>query len=110
MAQHRRNRADKVHPEIANALRGCGCSVVSLSQVGAGVPDLLCGIEGRTFLVEVKSPPAISHRSARTELTDDQVTFRNSWRGASAFIARDVVDVGRIVAAVVAGARGEANR
>jgi hypothetical protein len=48
-------RTDANQAEIAKALRDAGCSVVSLHRVGMGVPDLLVGRHGRTYLLEVKA-------------------------------------------------------
>lgn len=71
-------RTDSNHKEIVSTLRMLGCSVISLAPIGNGVPDLLCGYRGVTFLCEIKDgnkPP-----SARM-LTPDEREFFQSWRG-----------------------------
>ncbi len=55
-------------------------------MVGDGVPDLLVGFHGATFLMEVKSLESNAHRAKgdvpyAEYLTDDQVTFLSTWRG-----------------------------
>ena len=58
-------KVDANHGEIVEALLSVsGVKVHSLAGVGCGVPDLLVGAEGLTWLVEIKDgskPP--SHRS-----------------------------------------------
>jgi hypothetical protein len=71
-------RVDANQREIVAALRKCGASVQSLSEVGRGCPDLLVGWRGFNLLLEVKDgnkPP-----SAR-RLTDDQRVWHMAWRG-----------------------------
>jgi len=71
-------KVDGNHSAIVNALRDAGFSVSSTAAIGSGFPDVVCGLGGRTFLVEIKDgakPP-----SARN-LTPDQVKFRDSWKG-----------------------------
>ena len=74
----RARRADPNQPEIVKAFRDCGCSVEVISDLGRGVPDLLVGIRGRTFLVEVKV--------GREPLTPTQSAWREKWRGNYAVV------------------------
>lgn len=50
----RAGHTDGNQAAIVAALRSVGCSVVDLSATGGGVPDLLVGRVGVTFLLEVK--------------------------------------------------------
>ena len=61
-------RVDVNQKEIVKTLRDFGASVVDLSKVGHGVPDLLVGYAGLTILVEVKS-------SEKATFTDAQLEF-----------------------------------
>lgn len=82
----KRGRSDENQVEIINALRAAGASVLCLSGVGSGCPDLLVGIRGNNLLIEVKDgnkPP--SHRV----LTKDQRAFFAQWRG-HAIVVKDV--------------------
>lgn len=76
---------------IVDALERAGAAVTRLP--GFGVPDLLVGYNGETFLLEVKNPYSHSKtgrkrtdRSDKTgvgggELTDRQVRWWTEWRG-----------------------------
>ena len=55
------------------ALRAAGASVVDVSQVGQGLPDLIVGRGGITRLLEVKEPGG--------RLKPDQIAFIATWRG-----------------------------
>lgn len=73
-----RGRVDANQKEIVDALRKVGASVVSLSQIGDGCPDLLVGYRGRTLLLEVKDgsgPPS------KRLLTEDELKFQGRWTG-----------------------------
>lgn len=50
-----RARVDKNHKDIVECFRKIGCSVLSLSAVGKGCPDLLISYQKQCYLVEVKS-------------------------------------------------------
>lgn len=80
-------RTDANHAQIVATARKCGCTVLDLSGVAGGCPDLLLGIStpsGRkNLLVEIKDsakPP-----SAR-KLTPDQVKFHGAWKGPIAVV------------------------
>ncbi len=80
-----RARIDKVQPAIMDALLKAGVSVQPLHMVGKGVPDLLCGIAGRNYLLELKTPgPPSSMR-----LTPDESKWHKEWNGQVA-IARSI--------------------
>jgi Holliday junction resolvase len=77
-------RVDKNQSEIVKAFKALGCSVVDLSRVGRGCPDLAVGIKGITVLVEIK-------RDAKAKYTEHQVEWMAAWRGGT--VARvDCVD------------------
>ena len=76
-------RTDHNHQEIKVAFERMGCSVLDLSSVGGGCPDLLVGYGGKSILIEVKDgakPP-----SAR-KLTPDEEDFGRGWKGAYAIV------------------------
>jgi hypothetical protein len=79
-----RARVDGNHAEIVATLRRAGCSVQSLAMIGAGAPDLLIGIAGANYLVEVKDgrrPPS------KRLLTPAEVAWHGAWRGQVAVVA-----------------------
>jgi hypothetical protein len=69
---------DANHAEIVRALLGIGCSVLDLSRVGQGAPDLLVALAGRNLLLEVKDG---AKAPSERRLTVAQVEFRAKWRG-----------------------------
>ena len=75
------HRADSNQEEIVDALRDIGASVLVLSQVGGGAPDLLVGFRGKEYLMEIKAP--------KGKLRPGQKKFFDTWKGKS-FIVRSV--------------------
>ena len=47
-------KIDANQTQVVIALRAAGATVQSLAAVGVGVPDLLVGFRGQTYLMEVK--------------------------------------------------------
>lgn len=81
-------RTDDNHSEVVKALRALGWSVLDLSRVGGGCPDLLAARNGTTVLVEVKRPAAPSmgkdgyaRRGKPGALEESQEAFRAEWKG-----------------------------
>jgi hypothetical protein len=70
-------KIDANQPEIVAALRKAGCTVQHLHAVGKGCPDLLCALDGVTFLIEVKDGAQPPNKQA---LTPDQKTWHAGWR------------------------------
>ena len=70
-------RPDENKDLIVRALRACDVSVVDLAG-GGGVPDLACGHDGQTFLLEVKS--------GANGLNRAQEKFHDAWRGHAAIV------------------------
>lgn len=90
-------QVDANQTAIVAALRAAGATVQHLHAVGQGCPDLLVGIGGRNFLVEVKDgakPPS------DRRLTPDQETWHRQWRGQVAVLtsAREAFDFARHLA------------
>lgn len=71
-------RTDENHAEIVAEFRRLGASVIDLSRVGGGVPDLCVGVAKQTALVEVK-------RDAKSKYTPDQLDFMTYWNGQPVF-------------------------
>jgi len=76
-----RHRADENQQEIVKALRELGVSVLVLSQVGGGCPDLLIGWRKKNYLLEIKTENG--------KLRKSQVEFFDTWKGR-VFIVRSV--------------------
>jgi Holliday junction resolvase len=85
----RRNaKIDKNHPEVVEAFRKLGASVLSLAPLGRGIPDLLVAIGGVTWLVEIKSK--------KGKENDLQLEWAENWKGARA-VVRDTQGVETVV-------------
>ena len=73
---HYKKRVDENQNTIKHTLIALGCSVLDLSTVGRGCPDLLIGYKGNSVLVEIKS-------SAKATFTEPQIKFMQEWRGGT---------------------------
>lgn len=98
----RAKRRDANEREIVAALESAGASVQRLDA--AGVPDLLVGFRGETFLIEVKNPESTKgalaggvRRKGRGCLTPDQVAWFGAWRGGR---IHEVVNIHEALAAI----------
>jgi rhamnose utilization protein RhaD (predicted bifunctional aldolase and dehydrogenase) len=69
-------RVDQNQKTIVHTFIALGASVLNLSRVGEGCPDLLIGYKGHSILVEVK-------KDAKAKFTDPQVEFMKKWRGGT---------------------------
>ena len=76
-------KVDQAQAPIVEALLKLGCSVQSLAQVGDGCPDLLIGVAGINFLLEIKEPNA--------QFTDAQKKWHRDWKGR-AHVCRSIDD------------------
>ena len=71
----RAKRVDINQKAIVEHLRAMGMSVFHLHEVGKGCPDLLAGMNGQTYLIEVK-------RDDKASFTPAQLEFQRTWLGA----------------------------
>lgn len=71
-------RKDANHNSIGDHLRSLGWSVLDLSRLGGGVPDMVVGKPGIAVLVEAKdgSKPPSDRR-----LTPEEQKVRDRWEG-----------------------------
>lgn len=76
-------RVDANHSAIVDALRRLGCSVLDLSRVGRGCPDILCGYGGISLPAEIKT--------AKGKFNDRQNEFLSQWTGGC-YLLRTVED------------------
>jgi Holliday junction resolvase len=83
-----RGRQDANASAIIKALKACGVSVVDLHAVGAGVPDVLCGYQGRSVLMEIKAREKATNASVR----ERQETFAREWKGSPVVTVRSEAD------------------
>lgn len=69
-------KKDTTHNEIADALREDGWSVLDLSRLGGGVPDMVVGKPGMACVIEAKSKPG-----GVELLTEDERKVYCRWTG-----------------------------
>ena len=69
------HKTDNNQQDIIDNLRSVGATVQDLSAVGNGCPDIMVGIFGKTFLMEIKNP------ETRNNLTTDQIIWHDKWKG-----------------------------
>lgn len=87
-------KVDRNHPEIVKALRHAGATVQSLAMVGNGVPDLLVGFRGQTFLMEIKDP---LRYPSEQKLNEEQVKWHASWTGKPPEVVKTIHDALRVI-------------
>ncbi len=83
-------RVDKNQKDIVNSFRKLGATVIDLSKVGKGLPDLLIGYNNKTALVEIKS-------SENSKLTPHQEAFFREWNGGTLARVNDIDGVIRLI-------------
>lgn len=80
--KRRRAKRDANHAAIVKALELAGCSVLDLSAVGGGAPDVLVGYRCSNVLLEIKNPATKRGQKGTGAITvARQTEFRASWRG-----------------------------
>lgn len=71
-------KVDANQREIVKAFRDKGMSVLVMSSLGKGAPDIAVGAKGMTFFFEIKDGK--KPRSA-TKLTECESKFFDTWKG-----------------------------
>jgi len=79
----RAHKVDSNHAQIVAALKQVGATVLDLSGVGGGCPDLAVGIFGRNFLLEIKSS---EQPVTERDLTPAQSIWHVEWKGQKAIV------------------------
>jgi Holliday junction resolvase len=77
-------RVDNIQRQVTEALRKLGITVLVLSNVGHGAPDLLLGYAKKNYLVELKC--------GKNELTSFEKRFFDDWRG-QALVAHNLDEI-----------------
>lgn len=90
----RAGRIDANQNEIVELLRFVGASVAITSGAGNGLPDLIVGFYGETFLLEVKDGSKVP--SAR-KLTADEQFFVDHWTGRPVAIVEHEIQALRAI-------------
>ena len=93
-------RRDSNEPLIIAALQAVGASVQQLD--GDGVPDLLCGRAGVTYLIEVKAEhgrAGIGMKRTESGLRESQERWHRAWQGAPVHVVTNTDEALRAVGA-----------
>jgi hypothetical protein len=84
------SRADLNQKQIVDTLRKVGATVHITNQVGCGFPDLVVGIFGKNYLIEVKN------EDTRGRLTPEQEIFLDKWKG-KVYVVKTVDEALRVI-------------
>jgi hypothetical protein len=71
-------KKDANHSEIVDILTKIGASVIDMSNVGKGFPDLIVGFQSKTILMEIKNPKTAYGKKG---LNKNQVKWKEEWTG-----------------------------
>jgi hypothetical protein len=71
-------RVDANQKEVVKAFRDMGCTVLILSDMGKGCPDVVVGLNNCNYLVEIKNG---KRPLSGQKLTFDEQAFFDTWRG-----------------------------
>ena len=90
----RRGRVDENHAAIVGLLRGFDCSVISTAGIGSGFPDVVCGFQAKTHLIEIKDG---DKSPSRRRLTDDEREWHATWRGEAVYVLESAREAEQLV-------------
>lgn len=76
-------RIDANQPAIVQGLRKAGCTVQSLAAIGKGCPDIIVGLRGVNYLMEIKDGDKVP---SQRKLTPDEKEWIEKWRGQVAVV------------------------
>ena len=71
-----KKRVDENQKQIIHTFIALGASVLNLSRVGEGCPDILIGYRNQSVLREIK-------RNEKAPFTEPQIKFMQNWRGGA---------------------------
>ena len=95
MGRVRRGKKDSNHDALKLVFQQMGCSVADLYNAGlTGFPDVVVGVAGRDYLVEIKNPETSYGRAG---LNDNQTKFARDWRGGQLYVVRTPDEVAALV-------------
>ncbi len=94
-------RRDDVEPEIVKALTQVGASVEKLEVRNVqGIPDLLVGINGRTYLLEVKEEHGRAWKGrgkTASGLLPSQEKWWSRWKGGRPVVVTTIDEALRAI-------------
>lgn len=96
-------QTDRNHKDVIRWFLELGCTVVDLSKVGGGCPDLLVGVRGHERLVETKDP---KRKPSERKLRPNQSEFFETWAGSKPAKVETHDDVIEVFRGLTAGRLG----
>ncbi len=88
MSRRYQCKADANQPEIVDAIRKLGATVLHLHTIGKGCPDICIGYAGLSLLAEIKDG---SKPLSAQKLTADEQEWHDTWKGG-VYLIRHVED------------------
>ncbi len=85
------HRTDNNQAEIIRVLKAVGATVTDTSMVGGGFPDLVVGIFGKDYKIEIKNP------DARGKLRTSQMIFQEFWKGDRVHVVQSPEEALRVI-------------
>ena len=73
-------KKDANHHEVVEAMQKAGASVIDMSHVGRGFPDLIVGFQSKTILMEIKNPKTAYGKRG---LNKNQLKWKEQWTGGT---------------------------
>jgi hypothetical protein len=73
-------KKDANHNDIVNVMTKVGASVIDMSHVGKGFPDLIVGFQSKTILMEIKNTKTSYGRKG---LNKNQLEWKEKWLGGA---------------------------
>jgi hypothetical protein len=73
-------KKDANHHVVVEALQKVGASVIDMSHVGKGFPDLIVGFQSKTILMEIKNPKTSYGKKG---LNKNQLKWKEHWIGGA---------------------------
>jgi hypothetical protein len=80
-------KKDDNHNRIAEVFEINGATVLDMSPLGDGAPDMAIGFLGHNILIEAKNG---SLPKSKQQLTDDEEKFHAAWRGTIVIIHNEL--------------------
>jgi hypothetical protein len=87
-------KKDANHSEVVKALESFGASVLDLSSMGCGVPDIIVWCRGRWNLCDIKNKKTAYGRRG---LNKRQTEWAENWRGGPVYLLYNVDDAKAMV-------------
>lgn len=104
-----RSKRDGNHHAIVRVFEHELASVIDLSGVGGGCPDLLIGVGGIDQLCEVKLPEGKFGGTAHSKLNHRQKALHRKWSGRPPVVVRTEEEARALVRALEAEAGAAGN-